>query len=261
MFWPTKENYKGRLIPTSLGVVFIPGILLFIPLLINLSDLGWSGITNFENIDNRMWVAYYGLVVFVCLLGLLDDVIGGGQARGFKGHIAALFKGRVTTGLIKAVGGGLAGLAVGWWVPTQPTLPEVILNGLVVALAINVFNLLDLRPGRAFKGYFTSLLPLAGWGIYASKTVIWPFSMPLVAIAAGLFAGDLRERYMLGDAGSNVLGASIGFILMVMAGPLLKIALAVLLVALNLASERWSFSKVIEATPFLKRLDEAGRRI
>ncbi len=261
MAWPTSENYRRKVIPNSLGVMFIPGILLFIPLLVNLSDRGWSGISNFENMDNRIWAAYYGLVIFVCLLGLLDDVIGGGQARGFKGHIGALFKGRITTGLIKAAGGGLAGLAVGWWVPTQPTLTEVILNGLVVALTINVFNLLDLRPGRALKGYFTALLPLAVWGIYASKTVIWPFSMPLVAIAAGLFPGDLRERFMLGDAGSNVLGASIGFILMTMTGSPVKIAVALLLVALNLASERWSFSKVIEATPLLRRIDEAGRRM
>ncbi len=260
MAWPTRENYRGKVIPTSLGVMFIAAVILFLPLLANMADKGFASILDFTFAGNRVWAGLYGLVAAVGLLGLLDDLFGGGEARGFKGHLGALKRGRITTGTIKAIGGGLAGLAVGWWVPVHPTATEIIVNGLLVALTINVFNLLDLRPGRALKVYFFCIVLLGAWGIYVSNPVIWPYSVPVIAIAAGLFSGDMREKFMLGDAGSNVLGASVGFILMVMAGPPAKIAIAVLLVALNLASERWSFSKIIEATPFLKRIDEAGRR-
>lgn len=260
MAWPTRENYRGKVIPTSIGVLFIFATVLFVPLLANMADSGFSSITDFSFFGNRVWAGLYSLIAAVGVLGFLDDVLGGGETRGFKGHFGALRHGRITTGLIKAVGGGLAALAVGWWVPVHPTPTEVIINGLVVALSINVFNLLDLRPGRALKTCFFCFVILAAWGLYVRDPVIWPYSIPVIAIAVGLFSGDLRERFMLGDAGSNILGASIGFIVMIMAGPLTKVAITALLVALNLASERWSFSKIIDATPFLKRLDEAGRK-
>jgi len=65
---------------------------------------------------------------------------------------------------------------------------------------------------------------------------------------------------MLGDAGANALGAMLGA---AAAGSLPRSARAGLLagiVALTVASEKVSFTKVIERTPTLRRLDMLGRR-
>ena len=65
---------------------------------------------------------------------------------------------------------------------------------------------------------------------------------------------------MIGDAGANPLGALLGVgLVAALAGSALWIAVAVL-AALNLASEMWSFSRVIEAVPLLRALDRMGRR-
>lgn len=64
----------------------------------------------------------------------------------------------------------------------------------------------------------------------------------------------------MGDVGSNPLGAALGlgFVLAFPALPF-KIALALLLLGLNLLSERISFSKVIESNRFFHFLDQLGR--
>ena len=45
------------------------------------------------------------------LLGLLDDLLGAGGDQGFAGHLRALVQGRVTTGMIKLIGGAALALA------------------------------------------------------------------------------------------------------------------------------------------------------
>jgi hypothetical protein len=64
---------------------------------------------------------------------------------------------------------------------------------------------------------------------------------------------------MLGDCGANALGAglaSAAVCALPRSGRLVGLA-AVL--ALNVASERVSFTAVIERTPLLRRLDQLGR--
>ena len=51
-------------------------------------------------------------VLGFCLLGLLDDLAAVGNERGFAGHLRALAQGRLTTGGLKLVGGGLLALVV-----------------------------------------------------------------------------------------------------------------------------------------------------
>jgi uncharacterized membrane protein len=64
---------------------------------------------------------------------------------------------------------------------------------------------------------------------------------------------------MLGDAGANALGAVVGTLFL--AGPMwLLWAAAAVLLALQLASERVSFSRVIEANRVLRAADRLGRR-
>ena len=67
-------------------------------------------------------------------------------------------------------------------------------GALLVGLAANALNQLDTRPGRALKAYLAAALPL---------------DAP-VGVAVLLLPYDLREMAMLGDAGSNALGALLG---------------------------------------------------
>ncbi len=85
----------------------------------------------------------------------------------------------------------------------------------LLVLATNLFNLLDLRPGRAEKA-----LALLGAGLCLGAWTLAPLEL------LGIFAGPvlvgawltLRERAMLGDTGSNLIGAVAGVWLLTHAG-------------------------------------------
>ena len=168
----------------------------------------------------------------------------------------ALATGRLTGGGIKLLGGALAGLLAAS-MATPPDRPAwaVLLGGLVVASAANTANLLDLRPGRCAKAF----LPLWVVGcVIDPGGGAWSAGLAGAALAALPF--DLREEGMLGDAGANALGAVVGTLLL--AGPLWLVgAAAAVLVALQLASERVSFSRVIDGNRVLRAADRLGRRV
>jgi UDP-N-acetylmuramyl pentapeptide phosphotransferase/UDP-N-acetylglucosamine-1-phosphate transferase len=199
-------------------------------------------------------------------VGLYDDVVGGRpghQAKGFRGHLAALRHGRVTSGLVKIAGVGAAGLAAAALLPSGPAgrrgrgpgrrAAEVLLGAGVIAGTANLVNLLDLRPGRAAKAGLLLGAPLLGG---PAGTVV---AGPLGA-AAALLPDDLGERVMLGDAGANALGALLGVALASRTGLLGRAALLAGVAGLTAASERVSFTEVIARTPGLRELDALGRR-
>ncbi|MEZ5137867.1 MAG: hypothetical protein R2711_03570 [Acidimicrobiales bacterium] len=78
--------------------------------------------------------------------------------------------------------------------------------------------------------------------------------------AAGLLPADLAERSMIGDTGANALGAALGVAAVLALGPGARDVVALVLLALTLASEVVSFSRVIDATPPLRAADRLGRR-
>ena len=82
--------------------------------------------------------------------------------------------------------------------------------------------------------------------------------LPLAA-ALGLLPEDLAERAMLGDCGANALGAMLGAAAAGLPRPA-RIALLAGITGLTAASEKVSFTKVIERTPALRWLDALGRR-
>ncbi len=65
---------------------------------------------------------------------------------------------------------------------------------------------------------------------------------------------------MLGDAGSNVLGAVLGLGVVAACGPGARDVALVAVAGLNVAGELVSFSRVIDAVGPLRALDQAGRR-
>jgi hypothetical protein len=128
----------------------------------------------------------------------------------------------------------------------------VLTTGLVAGTA-NLVNLLDLRPGRAGKaGVVTAAAGLAG---PAGGLVAGPLGATLAVLP-----DDLGERVMLGDSGANALGALLGLRLAAVPGRGPRAGLLAAIVALTLASEKVSFTTVIEATPGLRELDRLGRR-
>jgi hypothetical protein len=78
--------------------------------------------------------------------------------------------------------------------------------------------------------------------------------------AAAILPADLDEQVMLGDAGANAYGALLGVALAARTGRIGRAGLLAGLVALTAASEKVSFTKVIESTPGLRELDRLGRR-
>jgi hypothetical protein len=164
----------------------------------------------------------------VTAIGLADDLFSG-QARGIRGHLRA----GMTTGTLKAVAIPLYGLA----------RTRSLSGALLVALSANFLNQLDTRPGRALKAYLAAA-PFVGAPL-----------LPAVLIAPY----DLREMTMLGDAGSNALGAMLGLSSVDrFTGRGRKLAIAAL-AGLNILGELRSLGELIERTPVLSHLDRMGR--
>ena len=206
--------------------------------------------------------------------GLIDDLDSGahdGQApaKGLKGHLSALARGRVTTGAVKIAVIGSGALVAGVLLArhrsatTAPRRrPATALDAAVSALTIaswaDVHNLLDLRPGRALKAAALLTAPLL-----ADRRRAAAASRALAAgclgAAAAALPGDLMEETMLGDTGANALGALAGTALAAHPARPVRVAAAAAGTGLVLASERVSFTRVIARTPALAALDAVGR--
>jgi hypothetical protein len=64
---------------------------------------------------------------------------------------------------------------------------------------------------------------------------------------------------MLGDTGANALGAVLATAFVQRSGLRGRLAASAVLLALTVASEKVSFTKVIESTPVLREIDRWGR--
>ncbi|MEA2208752.1 MAG: hypothetical protein QOF54_1229 [Solirubrobacteraceae bacterium] len=255
----TRANYRARALASPFGVlVLLAALAALVPLML-LQVLASVALLHPETVP----IALYALGVLA--LGLVDDTLGehrdaspqlakGRPVRGVRGHGAALLRGELSTGALKAIGSlGLAllttsmlGLSNGRW---------LLATGVLV-LATNVFNLLDLRPGRALKAFVLLGLGVGlGSGEARPLWAIGLFAAP--ALVAGVY--DVRERAMLGDTGSNLLGALAGlWLVLALSGSGQVIALA-LLAALTFYGELRSISDFVERTPGLRHLDSFGR--
>jgi UDP-N-acetylmuramyl pentapeptide phosphotransferase/UDP-N-acetylglucosamine-1-phosphate transferase len=126
----------------------------------------------------------------------------------------------------------------------------------MVALAANLANLFDRRPGRVVKvSLVAGLILVAAVGLEPRLTGV---ALALGA-GAGLLLPDLRERLMLGDTGANVLGAALGLGVLLTCAPWVRLVVLVDLVFLNLLSEVVSFSKLIDRVAPLRAVDQLGR--
>jgi len=254
-----KLNYRGRPLPSPLGVLALAAALAALIPLMLLHRLASTAIFHPEALP----IAVYALGVIA--LGLIDDTLGEGASvgedasaravhRGWRGHGGAALRGELSTGTLKAVGSlGLALFAMSY---LSLSNWRWLLAAGVLVLATNVFNLLDLRPGRSAKAFV-----LLGGGLTIGSMDLRPLWALGLFAAPALVAGayDLRERAMLGDTGANLLGALAGlWLVLTLSGTGQLIAL-VLLGAITLYGEIRSLSALIERTPALRELDSWGR--
>jgi UDP-N-acetylmuramyl pentapeptide phosphotransferase/UDP-N-acetylglucosamine-1-phosphate transferase len=254
-----RSNYTGRDVPVPAG--------LLIPLAAFLA-LGVSApLDRLADDKILQGVGLAGAIIYivgVCLLGVIDDLLGTPviegdlgrkDPRGLRGHAKATMSGGFSTGAVKAIGSlGLAAFAVGLIVPGKW---EYLLAIALVVVTTNLFNLLDLRPGRALKVFFAVIagLALATWTL----TPLWTMgafigSLPVLAYY------DLGEKGMLGDTGSNAIGAIAGiWMVLVLDTTAQAIALGVVFL-ITLYGEFRSISQLIDRTPVLRFIDHLGRQ-
>jgi hypothetical protein len=203
--------------------------------------------------------------------GALDDLFGTGSSKGLRGHLAAARRGEVTTGAIKIAGLGATGLLTAWIVDRSRIRTEsreqtesheqikataTLVGGAVIAGSANIANLLDLRPGRTLKVVLLLAVPLVcGAGAQMPTAT----AGAAAGAAMGSLPDDLAGRSMLGDTGANCAGALLGTALVERTGLRGRLLALAVLTVLTLASEKVSFTKVIESTPGLRELDALGR--
>ena len=239
-----RPNYKGEMIPVSMGIVFLPMMII-------------NGIiVAFFTVDfismSCLFLFLFG-IMSMFFAGIIDDTIGNRDVSGLKGHFKSLFKGKLTTGGFKALFGGFVGIIIS--VCISKSITDIIVNTLVIALSTNLMNLFDLRPGRAIKVYLVIIIVI----FFTLTGYIQMLPLLILPNVLAYFNFDLKAKAMMGDTGSNVLGISIG-ILMVMGYTLkVRIAWLVFLVLIHLLTEKFSLTKIIEKNKVLKFIDDLGR--
>ncbi len=245
-----RENYRGHHLATAGGILIVLAVLVVEAGRAVLGALGVGdqpGLT----IDRALvLLAVFGFG----LLGLLDDLIGDGSARGFTGHVGALVHGRITTGFLKLFGG--AGVAVVLvTTPGFATGRRLLVDAVLIALAANLGNLLDRAPGRTLKCAAIAYVPLA---IVLGGSAAGVAIAPAMGAAFALLPDDLSERLMLGDTGANVVGAVLGLGVVLGTGETTRLVALGVVVALTVLAEVSSFSRIIDAVPPLRLLDRLG---
>lgn len=245
-----RSNVRGVDVPVGVGILIPVSLVAVASIALVAEASSWVEFAS---------PALYTTLLAACgfgLLGLLDDLAGDGSSRGFAGHLRALAHGRLTTGAVKLFGGAAVAVIVASTVG-QDRPARLVADALLVALAANLANLLDRAPGRVAKCSVIAAIPIAAIAGFDERLL-----GPAIVLGAlvGLVGADLKERLMLGDTGANVIGAVLGLSVVLVAAPSTRSIVLAIVAALNLASERISFSKVIDATPPLRFIDRLGRR-
>lgn len=243
-------NYRHRTVFTAAGLAVVMAVLLVEA---GRSGLGAIGLGDDPGVNAARPLVLYAVLGFG-LLGFIDDMLGG-EDRGFRGHLRALAAGRLTSGMVKLVGGAALALVLAasrGFVTWQRLVADAVL----IALAANLANLFDRAPGRVIKVSVLAYVPLA---VVAGAGPVAMAVAPVMGAAIGLFPEDARERVMLGDTGANVLGGVLGLAVVLECSRTTRNGVLIALILLNLASEFVSFSRIIDRVPPLRHLDRMGR--
>jgi UDP-GlcNAc:undecaprenyl-phosphate GlcNAc-1-phosphate transferase len=245
-----RPNYRGIPVATGAGVAIVMGLVAGTALvaLVHAVAPEAPGPAHALAAGEPLALLAFGFG----LIGLLDDLAAQPE-RGWRSHLPALLRGRLTPGALKVAGGGALALAVA--AGRAESLPEALADAALIALAANLSNALDVRPGRAAKAFLAGAVPLA----VLAADVRAPLAAALGATVAFL-PMDLRERAMLGDAGAGALGAVLGGAVVLARPPAWgTLALLAGLAVLAAVAEGPTLSAWIDRMAPLRAADRAGR--
>ncbi|GMU79948.1 MAG: hypothetical protein AMXMBFR46_27370 [Acidimicrobiia bacterium] len=247
-----RENYRGHRLPTAAGILVVVAVLVVEA---GRAVLGALGVGDEPGLTVDRSLVLFAVFAFG-FLGFVDDVLGDGSARGFRGHVGALTRGHITTGFLKLFGGaGVAVVLVA--TPGFATGRRLLVDAVLIALAANLGNLLDRAPGRTLKAGLVAYVPLAiVLGTGSAGVAI----APAMGAAFALLPDDLGERVMLGDTGANVVGAVLGLGVVLGRGETTRVTALVIVVGLTILAEASSFSRIIDRVAPLRWLDRLGTR-
>ena len=245
-----RTNYRGQRLATAGGIFIILTVLVIDS---GRSVLGAIGVGSESGLTQARLAVLFAVFGFG-FLGMIDDLAAVGEDRGFKGHLGALREGRVTTGLLKLLGGAAVAIVI-VATPGFKSGRTLIVDAALIALAANLGNLLDRAPGRTIKFGLVAYVPIA---IAVGSAPIGIAVAPVLGASLGLLPDDLRERLMLGDTGANVVGAVLGLAVVLGSRESIRLAVMLVLLALNVGAELFSFSRVIDAVPPLRWFDRLG---
>ena len=221
-------NFEGRRI-------FSAGLLLSIALTAGAATAWWLSPSTARL---ALLVAAFGFGI----LGFIDDSWGNREVSGLRGHVTAALRGHITTGFVKLAGGALLAVACATMIGAREAW--ILADAAVIALWANAINLVDTRPVRAVFATSISALPSL------------PVSFCILAAAVCWWPLERRRVFMLGDAGSNALGAACGAAFLITVPPAsARLAVLVLLIAFHLWTERYSLNALIDGDPTLARFD------
>ena len=238
------ENHRGVVVPRTLG------ILLMVCAGASAVVVATTG-ASAQPVTRAGW----GSVVssfLVFAAGLVDDLSPAGP-RGVRNHLRAMAAGRLTTGIVKLVVVAAASV-VSVALQGGPSVLVRVAGVVLVAGCANLWNGLDVRPGRALK--FGALAML---GVATAPSWLLP-TIPGVAVGALLALWpDLREHAMLGDGGANLLGFTIGLGLYLVLSDSGVVVMAVAVSGLNVVADTVTLSRVIDAVSPIRWFDRLGR--
>ncbi|HET8525735.1 MAG TPA: hypothetical protein VFM81_03770 [Actinomycetota bacterium] len=236
------ENHRGVPVPRVLGIALAIDAAVWTLAYAIVAETGAAG-----------WGSLAGLLL-VFGAGVIDDLAPDGP-RGIRSHLRSAAGGRMTTGLLKVVVTLGSAILVVAMLPGREGVATVA-GVVLLAGCANVWNGLDVAPGRSLKAFLLPAVAFAAWGTVADA----PALVGLLIGAVLVLPFDLRESAMLGDGGANLLGFAAGIGLYeILPDPWVVVA-ACVAVLLNVAAETTSFSRVIERTAPLRWVDALGRR-
>jgi UDP-GlcNAc:undecaprenyl-phosphate GlcNAc-1-phosphate transferase len=235
-----KANRRGERLPVTLGWAVALGVVGTVFVIWQQKRLGIR--------ESQAGELLGANVVF--LAGVVDDGYGG-SVRGLRGHLRALLSGHVTTGGLKLAAAVLAAAITVAWTPRDHLWANVLAL-IAIAGCTNIWNGLDVAPGRALKGFLVVALVLLAVDLKA-------FLLVCTGAATVVLVPDLRERGMLGDSGANLLGFLAGAEIVRRLPEVWLIPAALVVIGLNVLAETVTLSRTIEAIPPLRWFDRLGR--
>lgn len=235
-----RRNYSGKSLVSSMGLAMLFTCL-----------VGILPFTLLENMDDT--IVYVTVVALTAFSGFMDDMLADIGIKGIKAHLSAASTGNTSTGWLKILIGIIAGLVVSAYL--HPNWIAWPLYTLLFALSMNFINILDLRPGRAVKGFLLNFLVIAGLAGFDSAWML----IPVITFVIVYIGGELKEMYMMGDTGANLLGGIIGLYAVWELDIVEASVFVVLYLSIHIIAEYRSISGYIESNRLLNFIDCIGR--